>query len=513
MNTDNELKKVAKGAGIVFIGLVFGAAAAYLYRLLVARFLGPSDYGLFSLGISVLVVVSTLAKAGLPAGMARFIAFYKGRNDLSKVKGTIFFGYKFILITGAVSGLTVFLLSDWISVVIFNNPALSSILKAFSIAIPFNALLVLTEGNIRGFQEMKYKVLSYDIIHKILVLSFVLTAIWFGFGVVGASAGYALSFIFSTFVAFYFLNNKIFSLFDKKVKAKSVYNKILSFSIPLMFAAILWSLMGQIDTLMLGGLSTSVQVGIYNAAFPTAFLLTLVLSSTEMIFMPLSSEMFAKNLMKEIRSVFNVVTKWMFSITFPLLLLMVFFSKPILRILFGAEYVTGATALSILAVGFFVASAVGPTGSTLQTLGKTKILLMNNIAILGIDIALNLYLIPIYGIIGAATATAIAFSLWNILTLIEVHHYTEVQPFRPAFLKPTFAASVSILAVYYTAKLISASSILSLAPLFIIFMVLYFLLLLLFKGFEREDIMILLEIEKKLGIDLKIIKQIFKKFL
>ncbi|MFO7872571.1 MAG: flippase [Candidatus Undinarchaeales archaeon] len=510
---DEALKVFAKGAGISFFGLAFGAGIAYLYRLLIARLFGPSDYGLFSLGISVFAIGTTVAKMGLPQGVARFVAFYKGKKDKPRLKGTLTSGYKLTLITGTLIGIILFILSDWLSIFVFNNPGFSSILKAFSIAIPFNAFLIVTVGGMRGFQKLKYKVYSYDIFHHSMILILILVAFWLGFGILGASIGYALSFIFSACVAFYLLNNKIFSVFNKKIKSKPVYKNLLNFSVPLMFASVLLSLIGKLDTLMLGIFSTSAQVGIYNAAFPTAFLLTLVLGSTEMIFMPMSSEMLAKNLMDEIRSVFHVVTKWMFSITFPLLLLMVFFSRPLLRILFGAEYVSGAAALSILAAGYFVASAVGPTGATLQTLGKTKIFLMNNIVVLGINVALNLYLIPLYGIVGAATATAVSFALWNLLTLFEVYYFSKIQPFRFVFLKPTLAASISILAVYYLAKILHARTIFSLTPLLLLFLLLYFVLFLLFKGFEEEDIMILITIEKRLGLDLKLLKNLFKKFL
>lgn len=513
MNTDKALKTVTKGAGIVFVGIIFGRGIGYFYRMLVARYLGPFDYGLLSLGLDVLNILAPIAILGLPVGITRYVAFYKGKQDLQRIKGVFVTSYKIILISGLSFAITLFLLSDWISSTIFKTIELSLILKIFAIGAPFSILTTITVAGICSFKQMKYKVYVNDIFQKLFILTGIILSIFLGFGIIGVTLTYTVGFIGAFLLAFYFLETKLFPLIKSKVKAISISKELLSFSGPLMFAAILWVIMGRIDTLMLGYFINPVQVGIYHAAFPTAILLLVVLTSTEMIFMPVAAELYAKNLLEELWSIFRVVTKWMFAISLPIFLIMIFFSETILRILFGAEYTSGAIVLSILAVGYFIASLVGPTGAMLLTIGKTKILLANNIIVLGIDIILNLYLIPIYGIIGAAIATAISISLWNVLTLVEIYHYTRIQPFNLVFVKPAISATISILLIYLLAKKVAISSILFLALLFFIFMILYFLLLLLSRSFEREDIMILTTLEKRLGLELKLLRRLFRRFL
>ncbi|MFO7872841.1 MAG: oligosaccharide flippase family protein, partial [Candidatus Undinarchaeales archaeon] len=113
---DEALKVFAKGAGIVFIGMVIGSGIGYFYRLLAARLLGPFEYGLFTLGLAVFLVLSTIASIGLPKGVARYVAFYRGKKDTSRVKGTILITYKLLILSGVIFSVLFFSLSEWLSV-------------------------------------------------------------------------------------------------------------------------------------------------------------------------------------------------------------------------------------------------------------------------------------------------------------------------------------------------------------------------------------------------------------
>jgi hypothetical protein len=93
-----------------------------------------------------------------------------------------------------------------------------------------------------------------------------------GLGVVGAAWGWVLAIIVMPFLAFYFLEKKVFPIFKTKVKAISVDKELFTYSFPLLFAGIAGLVMGWTwtDTLMLGYFTSSTNVGIYNAALPTA---------------------------------------------------------------------------------------------------------------------------------------------------------------------------------------------------------------------------------------------------
>jgi len=513
MNSDDALKTVAKGAGIVFIGMFFGNGIGYLYRLLVARLLGPFDYGLLSLGIAVFVVITPIAAMGLPDGVSRYVAFYRGKQDIARVKGTLSISYKILTVTGIIFSVLFYLFSEWIAVVVFNLPEIVNVFRIFSVGVLFSILTTNTVAAFRGFKKMKYSVYIDYFLKKGVTLAVALIAIFLGYGLLGVIFGYVSAFIISFLFGFYLLNKKLCPIFKKIPKAISTHKKLMSFSIPLMFALFLWSLLGHIDSLLLGFLSTPVELGIYNAAFPTATLLMIVLTSIELIFMPVTSELLAKKRFAELGTLFRVISKWIFFVSLPLFLLMALFSDMILEVLFGMQYVPGAMALSILAVGYFIACSLGPNNAILLSLEKTKLILVNNFFVLCIDIVLNWYLIPVYGIAGAAVATAVSIALLKLLNLAEVYYYTKIQPFRFVFLKSILSGALAISLIYVIAQIVNSRNLVVVFLLFFTFLALYLVFLVLLKSFEKEDIMIISTIEKKIGLDLKFLKKIFRKLI
>ena len=68
---NESLRTIAKGAGIGFAGAMFGTAIGYLSRMVIARFLGPDEYGLISLGFAAMMIATTLSLMGLNSGVQR----------------------------------------------------------------------------------------------------------------------------------------------------------------------------------------------------------------------------------------------------------------------------------------------------------------------------------------------------------------------------------------------------------------------------------------------------------
>ncbi len=70
---NESLRKIAKGAGIGFTGAFIGLALGYISRMIIARFLGPDEYGLVCLGFAGMLIAVTLSSIGLPEGIKRHI--------------------------------------------------------------------------------------------------------------------------------------------------------------------------------------------------------------------------------------------------------------------------------------------------------------------------------------------------------------------------------------------------------------------------------------------------------
>ena len=510
---NESLRKIAKGAGIVLMGTLIGRAFGYGSRIIIARFLGASDYGLISLGFAALTMAAALAAIGLPSGITRYISFYKGKEDEERIKGTIISAIKMNLPVSIIFALLLFFGAGWISIHIFHDANLTPVLRIFSIAIPFLVLAQNLLSATVGFQEMRYQVYTEQIFQNMLKLAGIVTLVALGFGVMGAAWGWAIAIILMPFVAFYFLEKKLFPVFNTKIKAIPVERELFAFSWPLIFVGMAGIVMGFTDTLMLGYFCTSSEVGIYNAALPTADALLGIPRAFEAIFFPVISWLYARNRIEDLRNTYSTITKWILSLVFPAFLLIFLFPDQVITILFGAEYIAGATALVILTFGFLIGRAVGPTSAILQTYGKTKIIMACSFIGATTNFGLNFYLIPIYGVNGAAMATAFSILFINIFSFLVVYKITKIYPFHVSFLKPIFASVIAVSVVYAITKYVIGVSFLSLITMFFVFLILYFFLLLIFKSFEEQDLMIMRAIDQRLGTKSDWIREIIKRFL
>ena len=508
-----SLRTIAKGAGVSFIGAFIGLGLGYLSRIIIARWLGAEDYGLISLGFAGLSIATTLSLVGLRSGIKRYVSFYKGREDKGRIKGTILGALKISFPLSLLFTFLFFYYADWISRHVFHSPELIPVLRIFVIAIPFLVLAEISISTTIGFQDVRYRVYVNDLFQNAFKLVAIVALLVMGFGVIGAAWGWVLAIVSTPLLAFYFLEKRVFPIFNTKVKAISVDRKLFSFSWPLIFTAIAGMAMGWMDTIMIGHFLSTSAVGIYNAALPTARLLKVVLGSFGVIFLPMASELYARNKIEDLKNTYSTVTKWVVSIVLPIFLFMVLFSKSILLIMFGMEYIGGATALSILALGFFLYCTLGPANSIILIYGKTKLIIICNYAAAVANFSLNLLFIPLYGITGAAIATSVSFVIWGMLNLFFAYQIAKIQPFRMNHLKPAFASIISVLIIYGLTKYIICVSLLSLIIMFFIFSILYIFLLLIFKSFEEEDLMLMRVIDQRLGTKLNWVRRSIKRFL
>mgnify|MGYP001578847148 FL=1 len=351
MIAEHLSKKIAKGAILVFLGMIFGRLIGYLYVMLVAR-LGSSQYGILSLGIAIVSFLSALATLGLDEGVLRYISYYKGKEDKARIKGAIVSSLRIVIPLSLFFSLIMFIFSKQIATKFSSGNELIPILKIFSFVLPFMVVRNIFLVSMRALQKVKYEITVKEFIERLtrLILTFIL--IYLGYKVFGAALAYLLAVLVSFVFSIYFLEKKVFPIFKKEIKSVVYPKELLSYSLPLLLGGFLVLIMSWIDTLMLGIFRTVSEVGIYNVASPTAQLMLMAPTALIFLFIPIITELYGKKELFGIKKVYKTTSKWIFLINLPLFLLMILFSKQLLRILFGNEYVAGYSVLIILSLGF-----------------------------------------------------------------------------------------------------------------------------------------------------------------
>ena len=180
-----HLKTLVKGAGIAFSGMVLAKILAYIYRIIIARYYGPADYGLFSIGVAVFTIFSVIAMMGLNNAIVHYTAYFRSKGDDRRTKGVILFSFKIVLAVSVLLTALLFLLSDFIAEAFFHTPELAMVFGIFSFALPFYALSLIGSVIFVGFQRIKYLVYSDNIISNTMKIVFLLAFSFMGLGLAG----------------------------------------------------------------------------------------------------------------------------------------------------------------------------------------------------------------------------------------------------------------------------------------------------------------------------------------
>jgi O-antigen/teichoic acid export membrane protein len=164
--------------------------------------------------------------------------------------------------------------------------------------------------------------------------------------------------------------------------------------------------------------------------------------------------MYARGETERIRTTFHTSTRWILYITFPLVLILVAFPADVITLLFGGEYTSAATALRILAAGVWIRCTLGLAGQVTLAIGKTQVNFLEQSVALLSSTVLSFALIPQFGIVGAAWATASCLVLQNLATTAFVFYYLRTLPFtwrHLAFMGTSFAilAPLAVLHIWF----------------------------------------------------------------
>lgn len=444
--SDSHILLAAKGGGIAFAGNLFVYGARFAFGLLMARLLGADLLGLYSLASLIPEIVSVLALLGLGAGMARFIPIAVGQKDESRIWGTIQVGIALPAFIGLALSPVVFMAADALSIRLFARPDLAPVLRLASLGIPLLALIESLTAITQGFKRMEYKVYAADITLTLLKLILAIVFLGLGWSVMGAMAAYVVSLAVTTAMLFYFVH-RLFSLRRPLSHARRNAGEMLRFTIPFYFSQLLRQFSGSLETLVLGLFGVMSGVGVYTAALRLSDIGGLFYNSLERIANPMVSDLTSRNKLEELGQLYRTTTKWATAFNLPIFLISVLFAKPLLA-LFGAEFVAGATGLTILAFASLFNAATGICGPIVTMSGHSRLSLLNSVLYLGTNIGLDLLLIPTWGVLGAACAAALTIVELNILRLAQTFLLYRLWPYDRDFGKPLAAGLIAALATY-----------------------------------------------------------------
>lgn len=495
--SDRSILLAAKGGSVTFASSIFAYGIRFVIGLVLARWLGAEQLGLYTLSLSAIGVAAGLAGLGLDPALVRFVAVYVKRRDPARLWGTLQVGVGLSMIVGLGVGIGFFVLAPFIAEQAFDDLRLIPLLRLGSLVIPISILASMLAAATQGFSKMQYTAIASDIAQPVFkLISLVAVAMIIGLNAVNALGVYTLSIVVVVTMLLFFLN-RLFDLRRPLRTAQRNYREMLSFSLPVYGTRLIKTFRGNIQTLLLGSFQAVTSVGLFSVASRVNMIGLMFHQAVATTSQPIVSGLYDQGKQEQLSRFYQTMTKWTFTVNLPIFLILQLFPGAILAI-FGKEFVGGAIALTILAWGNLIEAATGICGVVIDMTGRTKLKLINVIVLSFVSIGLNLILIPRYGIVGAAIASTSATLAVNLLRVGQVYVLYRLQPYNLTFLKPIAAGLVALASTWIVSRLFPTETNLVYIGFTIILVMVVYVGMILLLGLSQEDRAILVNVRKGL---------------
>ncbi|MEO5987233.1 MAG: flippase [Candidatus Limnocylindria bacterium] len=436
----------ARGGGIVFGGQLFAWGARFVLAVVLARLLGASNYGLYTVTLAVAAVVSALAVFGLDAAMIRYVSIYMARNDAARLRGTLQLGFTVPLALGSLVGIGLVLLSDVIAGDLIGDARLAPLLRIAGLLVPAMVLNSILSAMLQGLRRFGSSVLAEQFLQPTSRMVLLI-----GFALVGMSPTFAMvAMLVSTVVVSIVMLYALRAHMQLGPSVVRPTGEILRFTLPVYFSNIVQTFSGNLQTLLLGALTTVAKAGVFAIANQIQLVGSLFHSAIVRSSMPLFAELHDTGDRARLEHLYQTTSKWTFSLNMPFFLVSIAFPEALMS-LFGSDFTDGAAALVILAWGAIVKAGTGTSGAMLDMTGHTAVKLLNSSVSVALAIALSLLLIPRFGVEGAAIAAVASVAAVNVLRVVEVARLEKVGPYNASYRKPLIAG----VAAYAAAMLVA----------------------------------------------------------
>ena len=445
--TRREILGIARGGGLNLLGQVCSQVAALGITVLLAWRLGSDDVGRYAQAFAFLSLLGLLSLSGFRAGLTRFVAVRLAQGDRLGLRGTVRLGIGLSTGVAALLALGLYLAAPWLAGAVFHDAGLALPLRAVALALPAATFTDSALAATQGFRTMKPFALVglvFEPLARIGVSAALLAA---GDGLRGAMSALVASNLAASALAAAALWRRLRSVprAQGRQRAGADLRELFGFSLVSWGASIASTGLIWADTILIGAMRSSAEVGVYNVATRLVTLATFVMPAINSALGPRIADLYHRGMHDSLHSAYRAATSWIVRLSLPAFIVLLAFPGELLR-LFGGGFAAGAAVTSILAAGKLVDAATGPCGLMLNMSGRPLWSMIDNLAVLLLNVVLNLWLIPSHGIAGAAIAWSVALGTVNLARVVQVWACMRMLPFDLGVLKGVLAGAAALTA-------------------------------------------------------------------
>ncbi|MEW6769596.1 MAG: flippase [Pseudomonadota bacterium] len=400
-------------AGTVFIIRVFSAGLAYFSQVLLARWMGGSDYGVYVYVWTWVLLLGSMLDFGIAVGAQKVIPEYRTSGDHAMLRGFLS-GSRWMVFAASAS--VALLLAGLVKVA---SPWLRAdeIVPLYIGCLTLPAFVVANtqDGIARSHDWMRLGLMPQFIVRQSLIIGFTAGAFVLGLnlGATAAMIASAAAVWIAMLGQMIVLNRRLGQSVEAGPKTYDFRNW-LAVSLPIMLVEGFYLLLSYIDVLVLQQYRSSEEVGVYFAVVKTLALVSFIHYAMSATTAHRFSEYNASGDKERLSAYIAHAIKWTFWPSVAATALLLAFGKPLLW-LFGEQFTSGYDIMFVAAIGLIVRSAIGPVERLLNMLGLQHMCALAYALAFVMNLVLCILLVPKFGGYGAAAATSIALVFETIL--------------------------------------------------------------------------------------------------
>ena len=471
----SQVRTIFKNMSWLMISQIISSICAFIWTLLIARYLGVNDYGILGFAISFSVIAGVTMDFGISTHIVRHIA----TNYDSAPK---YLGNAIPLKT--IFSIVTLILSLIILIIMKSDQITITITLLFVIEGIIKSVMSLLNSSFQAFEEAKYQGIGNTLLNIILLI-FILFTIYTDLGLFGITYSYIIANFIALIYEYYALKKHVTR--PKLELDHSFCKKIILLSLPFAATGILYNLYYSIDVVMLTNMAGNYATGIYNATYKLVSVLTLFYGIYTAVIFPVMSKFYKKDKRLLLIS-YEKSIKYLMLIMIPLSLATMFYSADLINLFYGHEYDSASSVLSIL-IWTVCLLFINGAGNTLLNASHKEVSVTKIYAVAAIfNIGLNFILIPYLSYNGAAITTVLSDVIIFVIQRYIIHKIGH-KPNKKLY--------------YDLGKMIIGTGILGIALYFLnlnmwvaipVGIIIYFTIIYILKVFDNDDKYVIKEI-------------------
>jgi O-antigen/teichoic acid export membrane protein len=414
------LLRMASGTAVLQLS---SSGAGFLLSVILARALGRAGYGVYALAIAWSGFLALPAILGFDRFLVRGLAVYVHEQKWALVRGLLRRSNELVLAAScAIAGIAVI-------ACLFLSPALRIPFALAMLLVPLTNITLVRQSAMQALRQVvrgqlpEFLIKPWVLLVAVGALRLVAPSELTSVSAVGINTATG---VLALAVGAMWLRRALPEPV-RHVRPTFITSEWVHAALPMMLVSGIWAVNSYVSVLVVGGIGGARDAAVYNLASTSAALSAFVLVAANVPLAPEIARLFAQGDRRELQRTTVRVARVSLLASVPIVCAFALFPGAYLG-LFGRGFGSGATAVTILALGQLVNAAAGPAGNLLLMTGHERSAAFGVGVGFVANLVITLVCVPLFGVTGGAIGATASLVIWNLALVLLARRRLGINP-------------------------------------------------------------------------------------